>query len=232
MVPPQPRSNPLSVAEIRFSRDQMIPAQQPTPLKLTKSADYYEQRCVKYPHRACFHSYAEFLHALLLEADCSVTAFVPQPYRLFLNRSIYVPDVYLVRDRRLLVLELKPRGEFDPEKARPLQEFFRQYGIEFGVLANETVLEQETLALNWLPLVQILAQANDHGIDTQEAERRILGRVMEAGVLSAGEVLGEIQTGDTYHDELALYRLLHRHELSCDLSQSPLDYDSEIVAWS
>lgn len=85
----------------------LIPNQQPTPLKLTKSADYYEQHCVKYPHRACFHSYSEFIHALLLEADSDVTAFVPQPYCLRIGRKLYTPDVYIVRKGRITVSGLE-----------------------------------------------------------------------------------------------------------------------------
>lgn len=216
---------------IRFCQNQLIPAQQPTRLKLTKRTDYYEQRCVKFPGRACFHCYSEFVHALLLEADGSVTSFVPQPYQLIVNRSSYIPDVYLVRDGAIHVLELKPRGEFEPEKERPLRAFFEQYGMRFGVLANETVLEQERLALNWLPLVQVLAQARYQGMDTTDAEHQLLATALDETAITVGDLLDDSPREDRYWAELALYRLLHRHELMCDLHEAPLDYDTVVTAW-
>lgn len=227
-----PTPDALGTAAIQFSQNQLIPAQQPTPLKLTKRTDYYEQRCVKFPGRACFHCYAEFVHALLLEADASVTSFVPQPYQLTVNRRPYIPDVYLVRDGLLVVLELKPRGEFEPGKARPLSAFFEQYGIRFEVLANETVLSQEQLALNWLPLVQVLAQALYQGLDTIATEQRLWTVARDEPSITVGDLLGDAPREERYYAELALYRLIHRHELTCDLSTSPLDYDTVVTAWT
>jgi len=176
---------------IRFSQGQMIPAQQPTHLKLTKRTDYYEQRCIKFPDRGCFHCYAEFIHALLLEADAAVTSFVPQPYQMIVNRRPYIPDVYFVRDSHIQVLELKPRGEFEPDKEQPLRAFFDQYGIGIDVLANETVLEQDRLALNWLPLVQVMAQALYQGLDTMHAEQRLWAIARDETAIAVGDLLGD-----------------------------------------
>lgn len=229
---PHPTLTPLGLSDVRFSQGQRVPVQQRTSLKLTKSTDYYEQRCVKYPDRACFHCYAEFIHALLLEADPTVSSFVPQPYQMVVNRKRYIPDVYLVRNGRIEVLELKPRGEFEPKMEAPLRAFFFQYDMNFAVLANESVLEQERLALNWLPIVQVLAQAHYQGLDTAAQEQRLFDAARAETTVTVGELLGEGLRSERYWSELALYRLLHRHDLDTDLSQSPLDYDSEVTAWT
>lgn len=229
---PHPTPTPLGLSDVRFFQGQQVPVQQRTSLKLTKSTDYYEQRCVKYPDRACFHCYAEFIHALLLEADPTVSSFVPQPYQLVVNRKRYIPDVYLVRNGRIEVLELKPRGELEPKLEVPLRSFFNQYDMHFAVLANETVLEQERLALNWLPIVQVLAQAHYQGLDTAAQEQRLFDAARVETTVTVGGLLGEASRSERYWSELALYRLLHRHDLQTDLSQTPLDYDSEVTAWS
>lgn len=222
----------LSRSDVRFSQGHLVPTQQPTSLSLTKRADYYEQRCVKFPHRGAFHCYAEFIHALLLEADREVTSFVPQPFQLVVNRRFYIPDIYVVRRGRIHILELKPEGKFEQEKELPLTAFFDQYGMSFEVLANETVLNQEQLALNWLPIIQILAQAQAQGIDTQLEEQRLFDAARAEDAVAVGELLGEVSRYNRYWQELALYRLLHRHDMSCDLSEAPLDYDTVISAWN
>jgi len=225
------RAQPSS--SLRFSEGRLVPQQQPTSLKLTKRTDYYEQQGVKFPNRGCFHCYAEFIHALLLESDAAVTTYVPQPYRVELDRKqVYIPDVYVVRDGRIQILELKPRGDFEAQKTERLQTFFAQYDMRFEVLPNEEVLEQEKLALHWLPLVQVLAQANLHGIETETEERRLYESALGEESQTVGDLLGDAPRRDRYWSELALYRLLHRHELNCDLSGAPLDYDTVVSAWN
>ena len=228
----QPRSTLFASSNVRFEHGQMVPAQQPTSLKLTKSTDFYEQRCVKFPHRGAFHSYTEFIHALLLEAAPEVSSFVPQPYRLVVNRELYVPDVYVVRGAQIQILELKPRGRFDPKKQALLVAFFDQYGMRFEVLANERVLEQECLALNWLPIIQVLAQALNQGIDTLVEEQKLYDKARTLDALAVGDLLDDSNRQDRYWQELALFRLLHRHDLTCDLSKWPLDYDTVVSAWN
>jgi hypothetical protein len=232
MPPSHPRPRSLSRQErVRFCRDQPIPTQQPTSIKLTRSTDYYEQRCVKFPDRACFHCYAEFIHALLLEADGEVTHFVPQPFAMRVNRQGYIPDVYVVRNERIEVLELKPRGEMDPKMEIPVRTFFEQHGMSFRVVSNETVQERETLALNWLGIIQVLAQAQYLGIDTFDDETLLLRKAQSEHAMPVGDLLAEHVRETDFHLELALYRLLHRHELECDLSDCPLDYDTMVTPW-
>jgi hypothetical protein len=207
----------------------LFPQQQPTSLKLTKSADYYEQRFVKYPHRASFHSYAEFIHALLMEADAGVIAFVPQPFRLQIGRSLYIPDVHITYRSGAVVRELKPVGcTLADGWQEALADFFQNYGMGFELTSNESVLEQETLALHWLPLMQVLAEAQREGMDTEHEENQILMLLLETRSLVVGDVLAETSRSAGYRQELALLRLLHQHRIQADLSQRPWDYDTEI----
>jgi len=222
---------PLSDHSVRFSQNQLVPVQQPTRLKLTKKTDYYEQRCVKYPGRASFHCYTEFIHALLLEADPEVTSFVPQPYQMLVNRKPYIPDVYVVRNGQIDILELKPRAEFDADREIPLRAFFEQHGMHFAVLANEAVLNQERLALHWLPIVQVLADAHAHGFDTVDQEQRMFDSARQETAMTISDLLGGAPRIERYTSELALYRLLHRHDLHCDLTKNPLNYETEVTAW-
>ena len=218
--------NALSVGALNGS---LIPNQQPTPLKLTKAADYYEQHCVKYPHRASFHSYAEFVHARLLEADSDVTAFVPQPYCLRIGRKLYTPDVYIVREGRIIVGELKPAGRSLPEAwLQALEAFFNHQAMHFEMISNEDVLEHETLALNWLPIVQVLAEAQLDGVETAAEENELVKKLLETRSLTVGELLTEGPREDRYRLELALLRLLHRHRIEADLSEEPWDYDTVV----
>lgn len=223
--------DPLDSTQVRIRQRQMIPAQQPTPRCLTRSVDYYEQRCVKYPDRAAFHSYAEFIHALLLEADETVTSFVPQPYVIELGRGLYTPDVFVARQSLREVLELKPRAEFEAKKEISLRALFEQHDMTFRVVANEEVLKQESLALNWLPLIQVLAQADDQGIETDQWEQKLLMEARLHNSLRVESLLPRASRQEAYLAEVALMRLLHRHQLHCDLSKAPLNYDREVTAW-
>lgn len=214
---------------VRAHDNCLIPQQQPTSLKLTKSADYYEQRFVKYPHRASFHSYAEFIHALLMEAEATVTAFVPQPFRLQIGRALYTPDAHITYRSGAVVRELKPEGRALTDGwQEALVDFFQNYGMAFELTSNESVLEHETLALHWLPLIQILAEAQREGVDTEHEESQVLNLVLETRCLIVGDVLAETSRSAGYRQELSLLRLLHQHRIQADLSQRPWDYDTEI----
>ncbi|MCP5017655.1 MAG: hypothetical protein GY938_20645 [Ketobacter sp.] len=209
--------------------DSPIPQQHPTPLKLRKSSDCYEFHCLKYPGVATFHSYAEFVHALLLEANPKVVNFVPQPFKLLLNNRPYIPDVYVFTDQRIQVLELKPRGELDEHLKRPLMAFFQEYSMTFDVISNEEVLQQETLALNWLPIVQVVVQANNQGLDTQRQEHQLLERCLACHPIEVADLLDPAQRESQVQLEVALYRLIQRHRITVDLSLKPLDYSTELT---
>lgn len=219
---PPPQRLPVKALDNR-----LVPQQQATSLKLKKSADYYEQRCVKYPHRASFHSYTEFIHALLLEAEESVFAFVPQPFCLRIGRSLYTPDAYIGYRTGPVVRELKPEGSSLAEGwEQALVGYFQHHNMGFEVISNESVLEQEALAMHWLPIVQILAEAQREGVDTEHEENHLLSVLLESRCLAVGDVLTETPRVHRYREELALLRLLHQHRIYADLTKTPWDYDT------
>jgi hypothetical protein len=100
--------------------------------------------------------------------------------------------------------------------------------MSFELITNEQVLGQETLALHWLPIIQILAEAQREGVDTEHEESQTLYALMENRSLAVGDILSEASRSASYRQELALLRLLHQHRIQADLSQSPWDYDTEI----
>lgn len=208
--------------------ESQIPNQQPTLSKLRKATDCYELHCFKFPGVGVFHSYAEFIQGLLLETDANVINFVPQPYQMQVRGRPYIPDIYVFARDRIRVLELKPRGEFDAELNTSLVAFFQQHNILFEVISNESVLEQETLALNWLPIVQVLVQAKRLGLDTSHQEQRLLERCQTCNGVRVSDVLNPGRRDRQALDEVALYRLLHQHRLEADLRTSPLDYTMEL----
>lgn len=232
MSPSSTLQEPLTLAALgRVEWDTLEPREQPTPPALRKRADYYEQRFIKYPHCGCFHSYAELIHAILLDIDAEVLRFVPQPYRLRLSGrpAYYTPDCYVHRRDWTGVIELKPRGEFDAVLQQRVAAFFHLHHLQFSVVANETVLAREPEALNWLPIIQVLVQAQIHGYDTDAFELRLWQYALDHPQRTVADFL---VPGDCSHDArlraLAFYRLLHRHLLVVDLSQSPLRYDAEV----
>ena len=206
-----------ALVSVSLIDNQLIPMQQPTPLKLTKSTDYYEQRCVKYPYRAHFHSYAEFIHALLLEADGQVTSFVPQPFCLHVGRRLFTPDVYIGYRDQQVVRELSAVGRLSSDAwLHALEGFFQHHAMRFEVVSNESVLEREALALNWLPIIQILSEAQFDGIKTTFEETQILSQMIERRNLTVGDLLTEGPRDSRYREELALVRLVHQHRITVD----------------
>lgn len=189
----------------------LIPAEVPTPLKLLRQADCYQQYGVKYPQRGTFHSYAELLHFALCEGDPAVASFTPQPFRVRLQGRPYVPDAHLVLHGERVVRELKPRGELDDKIRRPLEVFFRFHQMRYEVISNESILEREIEALNWLHVVRALCSATD--VRTDAEERDLLGFFLteEAGEL--GDLLDPSNRRANYTLEIAVYRLLHRGHL-------------------
>lgn len=209
--------------------DNLIPHQHPTPLKLLKACDCYEFHCLKYPGVATFHSFAEFIHALLLEANSSVVSFVPQPFKLRLAGRIYIPDVFVFSQDGVQIHELTPRGEFDSTLTDALSQFFLQHNMEFKVISNESALDRESSALNWLPIVQVLVQAKRMGLETQKQEQQLIEYCFENDPVCVGDLLDPGQRESQWHIEVALYRLLHQHRLEAHLESKPIDYNSVLL---
>lgn len=208
--------------------DSLEPVQQPTSPAFQTATDFRQQVMLKFPRLADFHSYAEYLHAGLLEGDPHVQSYVPQPFRLRIGKRRYTPDCYVVADNQpRRVQELKPRGELPDALRVPLTHFFAQHGMRFEVIDNEAVYARATEAENWLEIVRILHQARELG--TAPAEYALLERVRGSGTFTLGDVVDPGDRARTYRDEVALFRLLHRGTLRADLTSAPLDFDTEIT---
>lgn len=207
--------------------DTLEPHQQPSPPRFKTAADFRMQWMRKHPHLSEFHSRAEHLHAGLLEGDPAVHAYVPQPFPLRLRGKRYTPDCYVAHaDGPRRVIELKPDGVMADDRQVPLTHFFAQYAMVFEVIANEAVFAREIEADNWLTIVRVLHQARD--FTTTEAEYALLERLYATGPATLGDLLDPGDRERTYPLEVGLFRLLHRGQLTAELAERPLDYDTGV----
>jgi len=218
----------LTPATLRVkSRSGTAPAEQATEKWLRTDADTYYQVCLKYPRLALFHSYPEFLHACLLEADPQVTCFIPQPYRLQVGKKTYYPDCYLVRGGERLVREIHNPATFPEAKLLAVSEFFRRQGITFELIDNATVLAEEIRARNWLDIIQWLCSAT--GWDTARVEEDLYDRITaEPGVI-LHDLVKEADPMRGHMLRTALYRLLHQGRVRAGLDHAPLDVDTAFL---
>jgi hypothetical protein len=214
------RDNPRDKATV------LRPQQQNSSLRIRRCADFRSQRMLKYPEICHFHSLAEFYHAALLEGDAAVDAYVPQPFRLRLGRTSYIPDIYYVRDGQRYVAELKPRAEFDETLCQAVSAYFAKRGITFLVIDNEASLVRAMEAQNWLMVVRWILTYR--AVDTQQARLVILQRLLADGEIAYGEVadLGSRTTSLIY--ECAIHRMLHSGELVADFDQQFFGIDTRL----
>ncbi|MBT8141798.1 MAG: hypothetical protein KJO88_05495 [Gammaproteobacteria bacterium] len=209
------------------SFNQLIPKQQTSVAKkILRSADCYQQKFIKYPRIGIFHSYAELLHSALLEGNPRVSTLVPQPFKLRHERRVYIPDCFYIEGEQRYVIELKPQGKFKKELRIALEEYFKVEGMEFKVIANEAIMEQEILALNWLHIIRTLLGAAQDECKTEEL--KLLDRLSAQGEMEIGDV---IYMGDRIgqrKSEIAMYRLAHRGKIVLGLSDNMISSKSSI----
>ena len=210
----------------RIKVNDWVPQQQPTCVGFRKKTDYYEQVCIKHPYNSSFHSRAELYHAMLLESDSSIDSYVPQPYKFRIGRRIYPPDCYLVEGHRRIIRELKPRGDFEPKWRKQFEDYLRLNRIEFEVVSNEMVLEQEILAENWLTIVRVLARGKY--VDTERREKALIHEEMPVAGIEFGYFITSHTPTEIEINELTIFRLLHRGLLKADLTHCPLSFDTWI----
>jgi hypothetical protein len=210
----------------KVSAKNLVPIQQWTRAGFKRHTDCYERQMLKHPHLSVFHSLAELYHAALLEGNPSVSVYVPQPFSLRVGSRYYTPDCYVMDEGKRRVVELKARGDFPEDMEIALKAFFKRYGMVFEVMDNERALERYVLAENWLTIVSLLYSARDYGSEVEEIE------VEEALAVSSKPLGHLIDAGNrfgTFMTEVAVFRLLHRGFLTADLSDRPLDYDTEVA---
>ncbi|MBL1319699.1 MAG: hypothetical protein COA63_001380 [Methylophaga sp.] len=206
----------------------LLPVQQVrSASKILRSADCYQQRFIKFTDIGIFHSYSELLHASLLEADPNVSSFTPQPLSLLIKgKRRYVPDCYYVKSGKRYVVELKPSGDFNEELKVPLELFFDYHNIKFEVISNESILENEMIALNWLHIIRTLISAVLENTETEE-----IG-LWEEFLLEQKKTIGDIiSIGNRINGrarEISLFRLVHRGKLKIDFNDREIGLDTEV----
>lgn len=190
------------------------------------AGDYYQQVLLKHPGVSEFLGRAGYLYALLLEAESSVTSYIPRPFRLTLGKRHFVPDNYVVFDtRRPTVIKLVK--EPIPAAQRELiVDFLCLQRLDFEEIAIESVLARKTEALNWAEIVRVLYQARD--LDTLPEEQGLWARMVTDGPCTLGDLIDPGDRARTYAIEVALFRLLHRGVLRAALCEHPLDYDTPL----
>lgn len=204
-----------------------IPVQQEQIARnLLRSADCYQQRFIKFDGVGIYHSYAEYIHAAILESDISISAFVPQPYKLMIGRRRYVPDCYFVKHGKRYVVEIKPRGAFNSELKVPLTKFFERKGISFETISNESILENEVLGLNWIQITQTLLSSRFE--DTGYQEQEIWENLHAGKSLSVGDIVNAGHRIGCRLNEIALFRLAHSGRIHLSLSETEINYDTEV----
>ena len=225
-------TDPLTLEALaKVSADTLVPSQQPTPRGLLQQTDCYQQRFLKYPDIAVCHSYAEYIHAITLEMDPKVSAFVPQPFKLKVRgyRRSYIPDCYVVRSGRPQVIEIKAGGSLEQAFNYQVATFLQWHNMPFSVISNEAILAYEQEALHWLPIIQLLVCAQTLGVDTQPQEVHLLEKMLSAVHIHVSDLLNPGSRCDQWLDEIALNRLIYRHKLQVDLRQTPLNWATEVV---
>lgn len=206
--------------------DNLLPEQQPTSPRFARACDYYEQNMIKHPARSIFHCYSELLHAALLEGNKNVISYTPQPLRLKVGGRIYIPDVYVTERTCTKVIELKPRGEFAEEMKIPLEQYFKQRGLIFEVVSNESVLDRKIEAENWLNICRRLYLGKE--LTTDAEEEAILYELSVNEKVKLYDIVDPEDRESSIYKEVALMRLLHRGLASMPLMDDYLRYDMEV----
>ncbi len=206
------------------------PHQHLTKVGFKKKCDFYAQQFVKFPDVGQFHSYAELLHAALLESDPGVSHFIPQPYQFGKRRNGYKPDCFYLKNGQRFLVELRPekRVQKSEEKLAPIIAQCARYKVQFNVISNESILVQETHARNWLDIVRYLVQWQDYS--TEQYEQELLHELIDINTVTLGEVIQERQSRYSHLLELALYRLAHRGLVQIQCEDSPLNFETRIVS--
>lgn len=203
------------------------PRQQPTPLSLKRSTNYFAQRMIKCSERCRFHSLAELYYAALLEGNPLVEYFCPQPFLFYVNGERYIPDVYVVKNGRRLVIEIRSKKRFSEHKRTALDSYLSLRNIQFDVISNDSIYEQEITAQNWLTILRHMLSGQD--IDTDGAETELIEALQLAPSMAFGDIVDVGHRQATERNELAVYRLFYQGIVETNLETSFLSYDSELV---
>lgn len=199
---------------VRARGGNLRPQQQHSNLRIKRSSDFRSQRMIKCAEICHFHSLAEYYFSALLEGDPQVQIYVPQPFRLYIDRKSYIPDIYYVRDSQAFVGELKARGVFDESRLAALTCFFRDHGMTFEVIDNEYAYSRSMAAQNWMTVVRWLLTYPD--LDTEAARLVVLQLLLDTGEITYGEIADLGNRAARLTQECAVHRMLHAGEIEAD----------------
>ncbi|GAA6154497.1 hypothetical protein [Pseudoteredinibacter isoporae] len=220
--------DPVSLASLgAVSTNSLVPAQQPTSLPQLRAKDAYQQRCLKCSELCTFYSYPALLRAALFEGDAAVTTFIPRPFNLRVNGCSYTPSIYVVRADQRQVIDLTLDGTLPDEQRRPLAAFFTQHGLGFEVQSHKALLAREAEAQHWLMILRALVVTQHLSTETQEFQ--LWQQCQTLTDITVGDILDVGNRTQHYLKELAFYRLLYRHRLRVDPSQTPLTLDTPVT---
>jgi len=205
----------------------IIPKQQVlSASKIMVSAQSYLQKFMKFPGTGIFHSYAELLHAALLESDPKVISFVPQPCKTMVNGRRYIPDCFVAYSNKREVIELKPAGKFNDAHFAPLSQFFNaELDAKFKVITNEEIFAQEQKALNWLFIIRVLIN-NTHEV-TDNQEYQLIKVLSEKPQQNLGDLIHIGNRMNSFLKELALFRLINKGQVSIN-NDKDIDLNTEV----
>lgn len=195
-----------------------VPAQQTkAAMKLKVASDFYLQKFIKFTSVGIFHNYFELLYAALLESDPDIECFTPQPLKIMVKGKRYIPDFHYIKNDKSFIAELKPRGEFDDEKKSICEDIFASMDMTFEVVNNDDVIKEKIKAINWLQIVKVNLTSTIE--DTNYQELKLLSDVACGKVSCFDDVIDVGNRFSTKLEEIALYRLIYKHELSACLEK-------------
>lgn len=211
----------------RVKQVDLVPCQQSTKLAFQKKCDFHLQQFIKHPLISEFHSYAEKLHACLLEATPSVSCFVPQPTKLIRAGKRYTPDCYYCEDGIDIYVEIKPEARMEEFDESFWSSYFQFKGAQFRLISNESIFAQETLALNWLGITKTLL---DHQhLDTQSLEYDLLDRLVVSPSMTLEHIVNSGDRNASLVFEVALFRLAHLGHVMIQCDRAPLNWNTKVV---
>jgi hypothetical protein len=200
--------------------------QNKTSMKLKVAADVYLQMFIKFNSIAIFHSYFELLYAALLESDPEVECFTPQPMKIMVKGKRYIPDFHYIKNNQSLIVELKPRGEFDDEKKSICEEIFASKDMQFIVVNNDYVKSEQIKAINWLQILKVNLSSTIE--NTKNQELKLMSDVACGKITCFGDVIDIGDRFSTKLEEISLYRLLYKHQLTANLDKELISYETGV----
>lgn len=207
-----------------ISTESWIPEQHIPSLELRKRDDFHCRLCLKYSGEGYFLSKAQSWHAALLESDINISSYVPHPIKFRVGSRYFTPYNYVIKNYKKILIDFISIKDLHSAWIEDLSAVINSKGIVFEFISKESVYERQQLAENWITITNYISM-NRHR-NTDELEFSILHyQLMQP--LSFGDLLSDIEPYQRNDYELAIFRLLHRGQITANLNFKVLDYDTE-----